>query len=428
MKSPLLRKTLRVLRGIILMGFGAAIIGVAAAIAFHLISHPRRPEQAPPVQEIPVVEVAAAKTSSESVTISGMGPVMPADEVTLQAEVSGRIIALHPEFLEGGIVAEGETLVEIDPRDYELALAASQTQVTTAKANLKMEQGQQEVAQREWELLDMEAEASALDQELALRKPALRQMVAALKAAETQVAQARLNLERTKVKAPSNAVVQAAGVRVGELASSQTQLACLVGTDAYWVEVSVAMDDLKWIFFPGKDGQAGSMVRVISGNGSEREGRVLKLLSDLEANSLLARILVEVRDPLNLSSSESQQAPLLLGEKLQVEIEGRRVEEVFVLPRTALRDGARVWHVDDNNRLAFVRPELTWRGDEVVFCRGLAPGLRIITSDLAAPVEGMALRVLGEENTTSVGVDKEGAMPEDQASQRLADAGEEGRR
>ncbi|MBN2311175.1 MAG: efflux RND transporter periplasmic adaptor subunit [Candidatus Hydrogenedentes bacterium] len=397
MTSSVQRKLLRFIRRVFLVCLGVAILGGAAATARYLLSHPRRPEQAPPVQEIPVVEVAAVEAGSESVTVRAMGTVIPANEVTLQAEVSGRIVRLHPEFMEGGLVAAGETLVEIDPRDYELALAVSQTQVEQAEADLKVEQGQQEVAQHEWELLDMKDKASELDQELALRKPYLRQMRAAVDAAQAQARQARLNLERTKVKAPFNAIIKSADVRVGDVAGTQTQLASLIGTDTYWIQVGVAVDDLKWIEFAHEGGAAGSLARIASDSGGVREGRVLKLLSDLEEGGLLAQILIPVKDPVRLAADGNGPVPLLLGEVVTVAIEGRRLDDVFALPRTALREGADVWLVDAESRLAMVQPEVVWRGDEEVLCRGLAPGASIIVSDLAGPVEGMKLQVIDGE-------------------------------
>lgn len=395
MSASLQHKLFVVFRGFVLTCLGFAILGGAVAMALYLMANPRRPEHAPPAKEIPVVDTWQPERTSEPVVVTAMGSVIPANEVTLQAEVSGKIIALHPEFIEGGLILDGETVAEIDPRTYELALATSLTDVENAEADLSLEQGQQDVARHEWDMLDMKDEASALDRDLALRKPYLRQARAKLEAAKLKVRQAELDLERSSVKAPFNALIQSAGVRVGELAGSQTQLASLVGTDAYWVEVSVAVDELKWIQFSNGAAGSGSVAQVRTQEGSVREGRVLKLLGDLEEGSRLARVLIEVDDPLGLEEDQGVEVPLLLGEFVTAEIQGCRLDDVYVLPRAVVRDGGNVWMVDEESKLAIVQPDILWRGDAAVFCRGLADGLPIIVTDLSAPVEAMVLEVNG---------------------------------
>ncbi|MBN2310002.1 MAG: HlyD family efflux transporter periplasmic adaptor subunit, partial [Candidatus Hydrogenedentes bacterium] len=270
-----MKRFFRVVRGVFLTLFSIAVLGAGGWLAYHLMTNKPQPERRRPPQSAPLVEVEALQPVREQIIVPVMGTVIPAVDVTLQARVAGEITATHPQLIDGGVVRKGDVLVTIDPRDYQLALVSAEAQLESARYNLKVEEGQQDVAQREWELLDMQEEASELDQELALRKPHLRQRQAALRAAEAQVEQARLDLERTQVKAPFNAVIQEAYVDRGDQAAQQTQLATLIGTDVYWVRVSVKNECLQWIQFPDGHGTAGSAVRVHTRTGAVREGRVL---------------------------------------------------------------------------------------------------------------------------------------------------------
>ena len=81
---------------------------------------------------------------------------------------------------------------------------------------------------------------------------------------------------------------------MGSQAMPQSDLGTLVGTDAYWVKVSIPVDRLQWVSVPG------SPATIISNGGTARKGRVIKLLGDLEEKGRMARLLVEVRDPLAL--------------------------------------------------------------------------------------------------------------------------------
>jgi len=83
---------------------------------------------------------------------------------------------------------------------------------------------------------------------------------------------------------------------------------------------------------------------------------------------------------------------------VRVEIEGRQVDAVYRIPRTALRDNISVWVAGEDDTLDIRRIETAWRDSHTVLIRsGLNPGDRLIVSDLPVPVAGMPLRV--EEET-----------------------------
>jgi len=93
---------------------------------------------------------------------------------------------------------------------------------------------------------------------------------------------------------------------------------------------------------------------------------------------------------------EAEPAPILLGEYVRLEIQGRRLENVIRLPRAALRDNDTVWTVQ-NSTLAIRRAEVAWRDtDWVLVSGGLASGDTVVTSELAAPIDGMPV-TLGQE-------------------------------
>jgi multidrug efflux pump subunit AcrA (membrane-fusion protein) len=108
----------------------------------------------------------------------------------------------------------------------------------------------------------------------------------------------------------------------------------------------------------------------------------------------MARILVEVADPLGLNSSNQNRTPLLIGEYVRVKILGRKLDNVFQIPRTALKDNSSIWIVGENQTLEIRKVRAVWRDADVVLLQdGLKPGERLIVSDLPAPVEGMTVRV-----------------------------------
>jgi multidrug efflux pump subunit AcrA (membrane-fusion protein) len=268
--------------------------------------------------------------------------------------------------------------------------------VTNAGYALKLELGHQAVAKREWELLSRTDPAQDLEKELALRKPHLDKVRADLAAAEADLKKAMLDLERTRLMMPFNAMVRSKSVDLGSQVTPQEPMAELVGTDAYRIQVSLPVDRLGWIKIPRNAGDAGSKALIIYGQGHECSGTVIRLLGDLATEGRMARILVEVMDPLGLNASNEDRAPLLIGEYVRVDIQGRKLDGVFQIPRTALRDNSKVWIARENGTLEIRTVRPLWRDADIVLLQNdLNPQERLIVSDLPAPMEGMRVRIDG---------------------------------
>ncbi len=383
--TPSGRKTLKIALPI-------AVLIVAVAIALYLGSTSPKAHRTPPVREVSLVEVLPAQHTSHQVIVTAMGSVIPHREITLKSRVTGDVIRINPRFTEGGHLKEGEDILRIDDQDYRLALAEQRSAVVNAEYALKLELGQQDVAKREWEVLQGTISAESLDSELALRKPHLEKARADLDAAEAALKQAELDLSRTVVRAPFNCIVRTKNVDLGSRVSSQDALAELVGTDEYRVRASVPVDRLKWIAIPRAEGVEGSKARILYGNGAgyERTGNVVKLLGELEEEGRMARILITVDDPLDLEHPESTRPPLLIGEYVRLEIEGPQLDGVVALPRSALRDGKQIWIMSDDGTLDIRKVEIAWREEQIVLVNGgIADGERIVITDLSTPAPGM---------------------------------------
>ncbi|MDH4204623.1 MAG: efflux RND transporter periplasmic adaptor subunit [Desulfobacteraceae bacterium] len=381
-------------RPIIRIVLSLVILGAGIGAASYLKNSAPRTQKRPPVKLSPTVLIQTVKPSSYQIIVTAMGTVIPAREVVLKSRVSGEIVEIHPEFTEGGFLKKDMRIIQIDPQDYELALARKRSAVTDAEYALKLELGHQAVAKREWELLNQGKPAQDMEKELALRQPHLDKVRADLAAAEAELEAAMLDLERTHILSPFNAMVRSKSVDLGSQVTLQEPLAELVGTDAYRIQASLPVDRLEWIDVPVQAGDSGSKARIIYGQGHECSGTVVRLMGDLATEGRMARILVEVADPLGLKASNQDRAPLLIGEYVRVNILGRKLDNVFQIPRTALKDNSTVWIVSENQILEIRKVRPVWRDADVVLLQdGLKPGEQLVVSDLPAPVEGMTVRV-----------------------------------
>jgi len=358
--------------------------GAVVTAAYFIIYAPKAEKKRPPKMAV-LVDTRPLVQSDETVIVRLTGTVIPSERVRLRARVTGEITAISPNFIEGGFLKKGEEVLCIDPVDYQLVLAKAESGFETARFNYKLEMGRQNVAKREWELLKT-SDATDLEKELALRIPHLIASKASLKAAEASLEKARIDLERTHIRAPFNAVILSRNVNIGSQASLQDILAEIAGTDTCWVRLSVPVDRLEWIKIPG------SRVNIFSPSGAARQGRVIKLLADLEEKGRMARLLVKVEDPFCLKPENRDSKPLLLGEYVRAEVEGRTLANVFSIPRQALHEDSFIWIATPDEKLNIRKVKVLWHDKDRVLVRdGIRTGEKLIISDITVPIDGMAI-------------------------------------
>jgi RND family efflux transporter MFP subunit len=376
------------------IGLSLAVIVAGVIGAAYITKTAPKARRRPPAKIAPLVEVVQIQPGIHNVTVQAMGTVVPAKEIVLESRVSGEIVSLHPQFTAGGFLDKGSEALRIDPIDFELAVTLAQARVEDAESILQVAEEEAAAATEEWQLLNQNKPENAEIPALVAKKPQLEAARAKLAAEKADLQKAKLDLARTRIKAPFNTIVRKKFVDIGSQVSSQEQLAELVGTDVYWIQASIPVDRLNWITIPRQSTETGSRVRIFYRDKYEHSGKVIKLLGDLEQEGRMARILIEVKDPLGLRRKKKTQLPLLIGEYVRLEIAGRQLDQVYRIPRTALRDNTRIWVASSEDTLKIRDVDVLWRDSETVLFRdGLQPGDRLIVSELPTPVDGMDVQI-----------------------------------
>jgi len=378
------------------------LLAVGAAIGLYSTSPTTK--KARPVRPIPFVQTSDIKPGREKVFVEAFGTVIPAQRITLQSEVEGRIISQHPELVPGGLIAQDEIIIQVDPAEYEMAVNGYRAELEEAMFELDLEQGKQVIAQREWKLMEEEIDSSAEGKSLALREPHLRLVKAKVDKAKSRLAAAELALKRTTITAPFNALVLEEFIDRGQFVSRQTNLATLAGTDRFWVRVSVPVSVLHRISFPRRTGMHGSSAEVIfepvSGRPVVRHGAVLRMMGDVDPEGRMARLLIIIEDPLNLrenSRNGKAGGRILLGSYVKVRIDAGFFENVYSIPRQALREGDVLWVKDSNDSLQIRKVTVVWRRrDDVLVKADLVEGDTLILSRLQSALPGMQVKDLNK--------------------------------
>jgi len=376
-----------------------AVLAIAGLIALAMVLSSPRARSKTPQRIATLVEVTPVVFARHPITISAMGSIVAEQQVALQAEVSGKVVSLNPQLEPGGRVRQGEVLVTLEDADYRLELESAASDVAQAEAALQLEQGNQLVAEKEYQLLG----ETVSEEELALmlRRPQLASAEATLAAARARFQRAALEVERTRVRAPFNAVITARSASLGSRVAPGTELATLVGSDSYRIEAAVPSDQLSWLELP-RDTPATENVQIFNrpawGPDISRVGTLIGIGAQLESEGRMAQALIRLDRPLDRGKDGSQPLPLL-GSFVEVEIEGRTLDHAAEIPRSALHDGDQVWVMDSAKHLDIRTVTVAFRlRDTALITHGLEENERLVTTQLAAPVAGMQLRLA--ENRT----------------------------
>lgn len=373
-----------------------ALLAIAATVMWVINNTEPEAERAGAMRKsAALVDTITVQRGDYTPRIIVLGHVEATHEVFLSPEVSGRVTTIDPAFEPGGFVKAGAPLVTLQKDDYETALAMRQSELQEAKAALAMEQGRTQVAQKEYQML--ETSLSDENKALVLRTPQLQTAQANLAAAEAQVQQAKLDLERTTVKAPFAAHVLERQASPGSQVTPGSTLGHLIGIDQFRVVAAVPQRNLRWLKFP-ENNETGSPVtlrhRQIWQPNESRQGTLSGLISKVDEQTRLARVIITVNDPL---AHNTDSPALQAGSIVEAEISGRPITNVIQLNRDYLRAGDTVW-VKKDGLLEIRKVEVEFRDAHDAYIRnGLESGDEIVTTSLATVKEGIPLKRIESE-------------------------------
>ena len=266
------------------------ILGAGAAAAVTMVRSAETTEPSDPERAIPLVETTDAVPYGGPVHVAGNGVIEAEREATVSPQISGRVLAVGDGVVDGGRVHKGDMLVDIDDRDYELAVKQQKAQVERAKLEVEVEKSAGDAAEREWQISGRPPPKDA--RRIALRVPQRELAEANVDAARAALEAAKLDLTRSKLRAPFNATVVSESVEIGDIVAPGSVIARLVGTDRFLARISLPVEDLVHIEV-AKDDQPGSPVtltqRLSRGAEVVRKGYVIRVVSELDPESRTAQ-------------------------------------------------------------------------------------------------------------------------------------------
>ena len=375
-------------------------MGVAAS----LISTAPKTERKRTRATTPTVEILSLHPQDYQVRVLSRGTLSPRSSSTLVPEVSGRIIRVADNFRTGGFFAAGDLLLQIDPRDYENAVTIARATVTQKQLDLDEQQALSDQAQRDWRDLRLEGEPTPLT----LRTPQRENALAALAAAQAELRQAKLELERTRILAPYAGRILAQKVDHGQYVAPGTPLAEIFASDAIEIRLPIGSEDQRYLQLPETylDGQqpeiSGAKVLFQSRVGDQSfqwQGRLIRTEGAIDIQSRQLFVIGQINDPY---LHKDGRPALKIGQFVEAEIFGKLLKNVFILPRTAVRGTNTVHLINAEDRLQRRELDIIWRDDKHLIASGpLEPGARLSLTALPFAADGSKVQIAGSQADNS---------------------------
>lgn len=373
------------LGALFVLAVGVGVAALIVATGPTTVKQPSRPDT-------PVVQATPVQPRWVQMTVQAHGEVVPKTESNLVAEVAGRVVSVAPAMVSGGFFAKGDVLVEIESVDYRVALEKARAHLASTRSEL-------DTAEKDFDRLEELAETQLVSE--SVRDAASNQLAvarAAQRSAEASLERADRDLARTQITAPYDGRVRTERLDVGQFVNRGETIAALYSID--YAEVRLPIRDVDLAFLPlslanrqSDEPPPKARLRAeFAGAEHFWVADVVRTEGELDPLTRMVNVVAQVPKPYEPAGASP---PLTVGLFVEAEIFGNWVEDVFIVPRTALQEGGKVYVVAEDGRLSFRDVAVLRRTGETLYLQGELESNEVIClSPLANAAEGQRVRAI----------------------------------
>ena len=369
------------------------ILGVGVG-GFVFLKKMKQPPHLKPVKERTLaVEVIDAQPADKQVVLGGFGEITATTTVVLSSEVAGRVVSTHGQLEAGRTIAKGTVLINLDEQDFQLDYETALSRLQTLKGDLTL----------------AENELKRLTQLYRKNKvgtlPSLEKAEGALNSITNQISQvekdrdlAELRRKRCVIRAPFDCRIIEVSVEKDEYVTAGKQLLMIV--DDSTLEVLVALDSREaasWLELQAK--KSGGPVnwfgqpKNVSCQITWTENEILTGKGWLDRivrfDKQTRTLVVAVR----LRPDSSAPFPLTEGMFCKVEVPGKTLEGVYILPRQAVTHEHTVYTVVEGRLRTTPVTVIRMEGPNAYISGGLNRGDIVIITRLEDPLERSLVKI-----------------------------------
>ena len=367
----------------ILLPIAVLVGGIGLAAMFIAMKQP--PEEKPKQDTRPLVSVTTTHLDAVSLDVKSYGVVKAKDHTALVAQVSGQVVFVSEQFVQGGFVKQGDILARIDPNDYEAALIEAQAGLAQASSDLEIERAQAHVAQAEWDRIK-DGSNQIIPSNLYLRKPQLAEKLARYRAAQASEKRANRNLERTYIKAPYDAIISGRDISLGSVVNPGSQFGSLSSTSVAEIRLPVADKELQYLN-QGGIGANVTLTAEYAGKPTSWQAKIVRSEGVIDQKSRMSYLVAHIDTPY------ASDQPLRFGSYVNATIAGRELNNAIIVAHHLVKNG-KIAVLNDDLTLSFKTLNIVREQNGMVIAsQGLNDGEQLITSALDFPTEGMQVKL-----------------------------------
>lgn len=348
-----------------------------------------------------LVETQRINTQAYPVRVQSYGTVQPRTQTALVAQVGGQIVEVSAAFRDGGFFDKGDVLVRIDGRDYDADVNIAQAAVIDARQALAEAQARSEQARKDWERLGNSDEPSPL----VLREPQLQAARARVLSAQSTLDKARLDRMRADIVAPYSGRVLDAQVDVGQVLVPGTAVANIYATDVVEIRLPLRNADLPFVQLPVSARAAAAAAQVAArveirselGTPTVWPAALVRTEGAIDPTARQLHVIAQIDDPYGPGSAG--RTPLKIGQYVTAEVEGIVLDNVIVIPNSAIYQGSYAYTVEEGV-LQRKQVQVAWQNDtDAVIQAGLVAGDELVTTSLGQVTSGVRVTIADGESS-----------------------------
>ncbi len=370
-------------------------------------SHRTTPSKAPQM----TVATTTLTPQSYQVIVESFGTVKPRTMSVLFSQVPGQINHVSKQFTAGGFFEQGDILIQLDDRDHRAEVKIAQASLMSAKQILQEESARVRQAEADWKRLGN----GKAPNPLVLRQPQFETAKAQVLSAEALLDKVKLSLERTKIVAPYAGRILKKKVDIGQVISSNTQLADIFAVDYVEIRLPIKNKDLPLMKLPEEyrnaheqsetDTSGNSMISnvLISSDLMGKQvwqGKIVRTESAIDEASQQLYVVAQIIHPYD--DEYNQGAQIKMGQYVTAQITGREVENALVIPSSTIYQGSYVYVVE-NGLLIRKEIKLGWQnGTDAIVSHGLSAGDELVITSLGQVSSGTPVAISGQAPNNQV--------------------------
>ena len=322
------------------------------------------------------------------IKIKSTGTTTPITQTVLTSEVGGEVIYRSKKFSEGSSVISGEILAKIDDTDLQLQYKNALLQLASAEVQFAVQQAEAEIAQEAWDQV-----GEGIPQELTTKKPQLKQAKAALEVAKAQVQSAEKKLNKTEITAPYTGRIQNINIDLGSTIIPGQPVGSMYTSNEIEVTLSVKDSDLQFLDIP-MDGRKlnpdqKSIVIIKSlykGEMQEWAGNLERVDGVIDPMTRMIKLIANFKN----NFIEETKPILPIGLFVEAEINGKQLEDIFMIPNSALTPNDELLFLNQDDALEIRKVSiLTKMKNHILVKEGMKAGERVVVSKLSIATNGM---------------------------------------